>query len=47
MNPSMTHDEVKNFNIPSAIPIIMSINSELATEKFEYIGDESEIVYRM
>ena len=43
----MNENEVKNFNIPSGIPIIISMNEELRTEKFEYLGDQSEIIYRM
>lgn len=40
-------ESIKNFNIPSAIPIVISVNKDLEPLKYEYIGDESEIIYRM
>lgn len=41
INPAAKEDEIKKFEIPHAVPIILTLNSDLKIEKVEYLGDES------
>lgn len=45
--PNMSEEEIKKFNIPNAVPIILSIDGDMKVTKIEYLGDESEIEVKM
>lgn len=45
--PTLKEDEIKSFNIPNAVPIILTLDSNLKVTNIEYWGDESEIAVKM
>ena len=41
LNPRLVKEEIKDFNIPTAIPMIIYCNKKLESLKIEYLGEES------
>lgn len=39
IKPNMTDEEIKNFNIPNAIPIIIGLDENLHATSLEYLAD--------
>lgn len=45
--PGLKEEEIKRFNIPNAVPMIVSLDEGLGVTGIDYLGDESEIAVKM
>lgn len=47
LSNNLSQDEINNFDIPSAIPIILTLDSNMKIENIEYLADQQEIEVKM
>lgn len=47
LDPSMNEEDIKNFNIPTATPIVWTFDDDCKLISKEFLGDEEEINIRM
>lgn len=47
LSNNLSQEEINNFDIPSAIPIILTLDDSLKITNIEYLADQHEIDVKM